>query len=140
MFGETKFNMGITQQGIDGEQKLFRYLAEKGIHFFQADAIGFNAEEYEIYEVKNKAEPFKPPPFYGHGLDIRQVKARLEFQKKTGMRCKFIVFQVDEEIILTAYLDELEKGEHFDTAKGIRIYPIENFEMEKIAKGNLNNT
>jgi len=77
--------MGITQQGIDGEQRLFKYLAKKGIHFFQADAIGLNAKKYEIYEVKNKAEPFKPPPFYGHGLEIRQVKARLEFQKKTGM-------------------------------------------------------
>lgn len=123
--------MAIRQQGYEGEQKLFRYLAEKNIRFFQPDALGFNGTDYEVYEVKNKAEPFKPPPFYGHGLEIQQVKARLEFQERTGIRCKFVVFQLNDNIVLTAYLDDLEKGEHFDTKNGIRIYPVENFVMEK---------
>ncbi len=124
--------MGITEQGIEGEQKLFEYLRNKGIEFFQADGIGLDHNNYCIYEVKNKAEPFKPPPFLGHGLNIGQVKARLKFQKVTGMRCKFIVFQQNDNSVCSAWLDELEKGKHFDTRFGIRIYPIENFEIELV--------
>ena len=123
--------MGITQQGIDGEQKLFKWLANRGVDFFQADAIGIDKDNYAIWEVKNKAEPFKPPPFYGHGLDIRQVNARLKFQSKTSIRCGFVVFELSKNIILWQWLDELEKGEHFDTKNGIRIYPVENFNLEE---------
>lgn len=122
--------MGMTQQGIEGEQLLFKYLHNKGIIFFQPDGIGLDKDNYVLYEVKNKAEPFYPPPFLGHGLEIRQVNARLNFQKKTGIRCKFIVFETKSNVICQQWLDELEKGEHFDTAKGIRIYPIDNFDIE----------
>ena len=45
--------MGITKQGIEGEQKLFKYLRSRGILFFQADAIGLDKDNYVVYEVKN---------------------------------------------------------------------------------------
>ena len=122
--------MGMTEQGIKGEQKLFKYLRDKGVEFFQADGIGLQKGKYSLYEVKLKSEPFKPPPFLGHGLEIRQVNARIKFQEKTGMRCRFVVFQSNSNSVCSAWLDELEKGKHFDTSNGIRIYPIENFEIE----------
>ena len=130
MYGEMRFNMGMTEQGIEGEQKLKRYLQSQDILFFQPDGIGLNKDTYTLYEVKMKSEPFKPPPFYGHGLEIYQIKARLEFYRKTGMRCRFIVFQSKDNVVCSAWLDELEKGEHFDTKNGIRIYPVDNFEIE----------
>ena len=124
--------MGITQQGIEGEQKLFKYLRDKGIEFFQADGIGLNQGNYCIYEVKYKSEPFMPPPFKGHGLGIRQVIARLKFQERTGMRCNFIVFDKTNDCIFSGWLDELDKGKHFDTKNGVRIYPLENFTLEQL--------
>lgn len=124
--------MAAIEEGVAGEQKLFAYLKGKGIEFFQADAIGKEGETHVVYETKNKSEPFRPPPFLGHGLEVRQVNARLRFQKETGIRCKFIVFQKNDNSVCSAWLDELEQGNHFDTKNGIRIYPIENFEIELI--------
>lgn len=126
--------MGMTEQGIQGEQTLKRYLAGKGITFFQPDGIGLDQEHYVLYEVKCLTEPFQPPPFLGHGLFIYQIKARLAFQDKTGIRIRFMVFNTKDNSVCSAWLDELEQGEHFDTAKGIRIYPIENFEIEITTK------
>ncbi len=123
--------MGITEQGIDGEQKLFKYLALKGFEFFQADAVALSKSGYIVLEVKKKSEPFKPPPFYGHGLDIRQVRARLKFQEKTGMRCGLLIFEPNG-ILYKQWVDVLNKGKYFDTKKGIRIYPLESFEKVRV--------
>ena len=73
--------MGITLEGINGEQKLFAFLKKKGVTFFQADAIGLNKARYELYETKHQ-ERYRPPPFEGHGLPCWQIKARLTFQEK----------------------------------------------------------
>jgi len=124
--------MVALEEGVVGEQKLFTYLRNKGIEFFQADAIGKENGRLVVYETKNKAEPFQPPPFLGHGLELRQVVARLKFQQETGIRCKFVVFHQKNNTVCSAWLDELEMGEHFDTKNGIRIYPIDNFEIELI--------
>ncbi len=124
--------MGMTEQGIEGEQKLKSYLFAKGIEFFQPDGIGLDKDNYVLYEVKCLTEPFKPPPFFGHGLWIYQIQARLGFQEKTGIRVRFVVFQSKDNTVCSAWLDELEKGKHFDTKNGIRIYPIENFEIELV--------
>ena len=62
--------MGMQQEGIDGEQMLSRYLKSKGIHHLQGDAIALEDGKYILYEVKNKGGIFKPPPFYGHGLEV----------------------------------------------------------------------
>lgn len=123
--------MGITQEGIDGEQKLFAFLKEKNVDFFQADAIGLNKDKYELYEVKHQ-ERYTPPPFEGHGLPKWQVDARMQFQIKTGIRCVFIVFDKETQDIFYQYLDVLELGEYFDTkgAKPRRIYPLTNFKKD----------
>jgi hypothetical protein len=131
MFGGMRFNMGMQQEGIEGEQKLGEYLKAKGIHYFQPDGIAIEDGKYIVYEVKNKGGIFKPPPFYGHGLELYQVKARLLFYEVTGVRCKFIVFDKENNKILSQWLDVLNDGNYFDTKNGIRIYPIENFDMEE---------
>ena len=120
--------MGITEEGIEGEQKLFSFIASKNVDFFQADAIGFNKGRYEIYEVKHQCR-FTPPPYEGHGLPPKQVEARLRFQEKTGIRCVFVVFDKETNEIFYQYLDVLERGEHFDTkgSKVRRIYKLTNF-------------
>ena len=124
--------MGITLEGIDGEQKLFAFLKKKGVTFFQADAIGVNKARYELYET-NHQERYHPPPFEGHGLPCWQIKARLTFQEKTGIRCVLVIFDKETQEIFYQYLDNLEKGEHFDTKgdKPRRIYPLNSFVCEK---------
>ena len=42
--------------------------------------------KYYVVEVKHK-EMFNTPPLMGQGLDIRQVKARMQFYKDTTTRC-----------------------------------------------------
>ena len=126
--GESIITMGITQEGIDGEQKLFAFLKEKGVKFFQADAIGLNKDKYELYEVKHQ-ERFKAPPFDGHGLPRWQIDARLKFQQQTGIRCVFVVFDKETQEIFYGYLDRLNIGQHHDThgLKPRRIFPISSF-------------
>ncbi len=121
--------MGITQEGIEGEQKLFAYLKAKNLKFFQADAIGLDKDSYALYEVKHQ-ERFTPPPFEGHGLPRWQIEARMNFYKKTGIRCKLVVFEKGTTNVFEQWLDVLESKEHYDTqgAKPRRIYPLSNFE------------
>lgn len=123
------FFMGVTQQGIEGEKLLFDLLHSRNIDFFQADAIGLDKDNYCIYEVKHQ-ERYSPPPFEGHGLPPYQVSARLSFYKKTGIRCKFIVFEIPSNKVFEQWLDVLNNGPFHDTigAKIRRIYPIESFE------------
>lgn len=120
--------MGITKQGIEGEQMLFKLLRDKSIKFFQPDAIGYKDGKYNLYEVKHQAM-FKKPPFDGHGLPKWQVEARLKFQKDTTIRCVFVVFDSEDGNVYYQYLDVLEECEYFDT-KGLkprRVYNIKYF-------------
>ena len=137
MFGETKSNMGITQDGINGEQALFVLLKSKGLKFFQPDAIGYKDGCYYVFEVKHQAR-YTPPPFEGHGLPKWQVEARLEFQRRTTIPCIFVVFDKETEEVFYQRIDKLEKGEYIDThgMKPRRIYNLKEF--KKLAKGNLN--
>ena len=43
--------MGITKDGIQGEQKLFELLKSKGFKFFQPDAIGYKDGCYYVFEA-----------------------------------------------------------------------------------------
>ena len=96
-------------------------------NLFQADWIVVKDNKYYVIEVKHK-EKFRAPPFDGHGLDIRQVRARQKFYEDTGIRCLFLVFDFDRTIYY-GWLDELEHGEHFDTKNGVRIYNIKNMKQ-----------
>lgn len=123
--------MGITEEGIKGEQQLFNLLREKGFSFFQPDAIGLKNGDYYIFECKHQ-EHFKEPPFDGHGLPKWQVVARMKFQERTKIKSVLVIFEKPYEETKTMYyqlLEKLEKGEHLDT-KGLkprRIYPLSSF-------------
>ena len=125
--------MSITLQGIDGEKLAREILLEMGVdRIFQADWLVRRDGEWCVVEVKHKAM-FTPPPFYGHGLDIRQVRARQEFLKDVGIRCFFLVIDTETEKIYWQWLDVLEETDYFDTRNNVRIYNIGNFnEYQKI--------
>lgn len=127
--------MSITNQGIEGEKLARKILIDKFFidNLFQADWIVNKNGKYYVIEVKNK-ELFEPPPFYGQGLDIRQVKARIKFYKDTGIRCLFLVISKPENKIFWNWLDELEKTQYYDTKNSIRIYNINNFHELKNKK------
>ena len=92
---------------------------------FQADWIVEKNGKYYVVEVKHK-EMFKAPPFDGHGLDIRQVKARMKFFRVLGVRCMFLVIDMTGQIFWQ-WLDVLEQREKFDTKNGVRIYRLDGF-------------
>lgn len=129
--------MGITEEGIQGEQRLFALLKKQGFKFFQPDAIGYKNGCYYVFETKHQ-ERYTPPPFDGHGLPKWQVEARLEFQKVTKIPCVLVVFDKETEEVFWQRIDKLEQGEHIDThgLKPRRIYNLKEF--KKLAKGNLN--
>ena len=124
--------MGVTEQGIEGEQFLFKLLKSKGLSFFQPDAIGFKDNKYYLFEVKHQAR-FKAPPFDGHGLPIWQIKARLDFQDKTTIICVLVIWDSETNEIFYNRLDALEKGKYIDThgLKPRRVYELTNFKMVK---------
>lgn len=127
--------MSINDIGKEGERLARIILKERfkvdGI--FQADWMVQKNGKYYVVEVKHK-EMFSPPPFYGHGLDIRQVKARMEFYKSKDIRCLFLVIDLDGTIFWQ-WLDILEETKYFDTRNKVRVYDIRNFNRlhEKIA-------
>jgi len=118
----------IEELGKEGEQEARILLKKCGFWIMQVDWMGERNGEYLLFEIKKK-EKFKPPPFVGHGLDYRQVVARLRFQKKTGIRCMFLVKDVDDGLWYWNYLDILEDGEKFMTRNKIRVYPLTAFNV-----------
>ena len=119
--------MSINDIGKEGERLARTVLIDRfkvdGI--FQADWIVERNGHYYVVEVKHK-EMFKAPPFDGHGLNIRQVKSRMKFFHEAGIRCLFLVIDMDGKIYWQ-WLDVLEKRRKFDTKNGVRIYDINSF-------------
>lgn len=124
--------MGITKDGIKGEQKLFNLLKKQGFRFFQPDAIGIKNGNYYVFEVKNQ-ERFRPPPFNGHGLPVWQIIARLEYQEKTGTIAVLVIFDKETNEIFWQRFDILDEGECFNTQGNSprRIYPLTSFKKLK---------
>lgn len=120
--------MGITEEGIKGEQKLFKWLRSQNYEFFQPDAIARKKDSWYVFEAKNQ-ERFRPPPFEGHGLPKWQVEARLRFQEEFGIVAIFIVFEKDTNNIFIQRIDKLERGAFYDSlgAKPRRIYKLDSF-------------
>jgi hypothetical protein len=120
--------MSITTIGIQGENIARRVLKEIfGVKdIFQADWLVKVKGKWYVIEVKHK-ELFKPPPFYGQGLDIRQVIQRMRFYNDTGIRCLFLVIERPNGDIYWQWLDILEETDYFDTRNRIRVYNIECF-------------
>lgn len=129
--------MSITQIGIDGE-KMARQIISQYIKpeiLFQADWLFKHKGNWILTEVKHK-ERFvgtrgQYTGFQGHGLDLRQVKARTKFYKETGIRCFFIVIEIPSNIVFCNWLDVLEDKDYITTKNQIRIYNIDNFTQIK---------
>jgi hypothetical protein len=113
----------------DARKRAMILLKRKGYSNFQSpDWLTDNPEgKTETIEVKTK-HPFKPPPFLGQGLSVRQVKLRTKLLESLDIRTVLLVIAPDTGKAYWQYLDVLEQGKHFDTRKKIRIYPIDNFE------------
>jgi len=122
--------MGITDEGIMGEKMLFMLLEEWGYKFFQPDSIGEKDGKFNVFEAKHQAR-FKKPPFDGHGLPLWQIRARLNFEQRTGIGTILVIFDSETGETFYQELKKLDEGEHFDTQgdKPRRIYPITNFNV-----------
>jgi len=113
--------MALNIDGQIGEQKAIAFFKAKGMHCFQSDLIVLDFKgKYFMVEVKYQ-EAFEPPPFAGHGLPPYQVKARLAFYQKTGIRCLFMVFDKNDKDIYYNWLDELNAGNQFLTSTKSRV-------------------
>lgn len=119
--------MSITNEGIEGEKLARQWLIKNGFpNHQQIDWFVKNGDKYFIVEVKQR-ELFNPPPFYGTGLDIRQINLRLQLLFDLGIDTLLLVYEKNTENIYWNYLSELEKTEYFDTKNGIRIYNIKHY-------------
>jgi len=118
--------MSIHLEGIEAEKKARLILIKLGWEVQQLDWIGKKDGKWTIFEVKIR-ELFNPPPFQGTGLDKKQIYLRTQLLKDKDLRTMLIVFVKNTSDIYWQYLDELEKGKHFDTRQEIRIYPIKSF-------------
>lgn len=124
--------MNNWERGRYGESKVRGLLKRYGYHFMQADILAKIKGEWRILEVKYQ-EKFEPPPFEGHGLPRWQVDARLRFQEETGIKAMLYVVDNPSDIIYWQYLDELMKGETYQTngSKPRIIFPLNSFNQYK---------
>lgn len=72
--------MDYWEEGRIGEGRVRDLLKAHKIHYLQADLLVKTKYGWQIYEIKHQ-EPFKAPPFDGHGLPKWQLDSRLQFQK-----------------------------------------------------------
>jgi len=122
--------MSVTEEGRKGEVAARLFLKSLGYQIFQGDWIGkSNGGEWHLFEVKRQ-EPFVPPPFYGHGLPLWQIKARLNFQRETGVIAVLLIWDTCESCWYHQRLDTLEIGEYIDTngQNPRRVYNVNSFE------------
>lgn len=122
--------MSINDIGKEGE-RIARHILKDcfGVdEIFQADWLVKKNGTWYVVEVKHKST-FKPPPFWGQGLNKYQADMRIKFYKETGIRCLFLVIDSDTKAIYWAWLDELEKTKYHETKNGVRIYNLEYFHM-----------
>ena len=124
--------MDIDKIGKDCEQiakDIFFKLMKIDL-IFQADWMIFKGNRWYVAEIKHQERfvKWKDNDVEGHGLPIRQVEARLKFQKDTGIRCLFFVVEKPNKNIFWQWLDVLEKGKYQDTSKkNRRVYDINSF-------------
>jgi hypothetical protein len=127
-------NKSIFEIGHDGEKIALEVFKQflKVDSIFQADWIVEKNNNYYLIEVKHQEryKKIKRDDIEGHGLPLWQVKARMKFQKATGIRVLFFVVEKPTGIIFWQWMDELEKTNYQDTSvKKRRIYEINNFKV-----------
>ena len=120
--------MSIQEQGRIGESVARIILKQEFLvdRIMQADWLVQKNGIWYVVEVKHKAR-FAPPPFEGHGLDGYQADMRMRFYRETGLRCIFLVIDMDGANVFWQWLDLLEETNYFTTKNGVRIYNLENF-------------
>ena len=115
---------------LSSETKGLKLLQKLGYEAIQSpDWLAWKDGRCVCLEVKEK-ELFEPGPnfpYCGCGLDKSQVYLRTKMLKTLGVRTILVNFVPGTNDFYYRYLDELEKGIFYDTRKGIRIYPIDNF-------------
>ncbi len=116
--------------GKQAEQHARIKLQRDGWWITQIDWMGKKDGIWVWYEIKGKEEPFSPPPFEGHGLELYKVKMRAEFLEDTGIRSILMVQDLKNMCWFIQWLDLLEKGERFVTRNNLVIYPLEAFNKE----------
>jgi hypothetical protein len=87
--------MTIEELGKEGEEKARVMLSKLGFLLTKPDWLGERDGAFYQFEIKMKSEPFTPPPFFGHGLDIDQIRRRLSLQDKHNLPCVVIIFEKD---------------------------------------------
>lgn len=119
--------------GILGEQAVRQYFGKRQLPHMQVDLIFQNPRgEYRLAEIKRQSR-FKAPPFDGHGLPPWQVKARLQFMRRTGIEPWLFIIEPGEESKILCQsikvLDGLPSHEKFMTKTRSRvIYHIKRFD------------
>jgi hypothetical protein len=98
----------------------------------QIDWIVKHDGEYFCVEVKNR-ELFNPPPYYGTGLDIRQIELRRIIFNDLKIDTMLLVF-TDTDIYYQWIFKTLENGVYFNTKNNIRIYELSQFNKEARVK------
>lgn len=76
-------------------------------------------------EVKHKSRLFYPPPFWGIGLDVKQVFLRNKILERLSIQCFLLAYC--EGQVYGQFLSILESGRKYTTRKGILVFPIEAF-------------
>lgn len=115
------------KQGFYGEELVRNYLINQKCKFSQIDIIALINDVYYSIEIKHQ-EPFRAPPFDGHGLPVYQKNFRIKLYEKTGIVPLFFVLDMSDKNLYYNSLLNLEKGNKFITGVKKRvIYPIENF-------------
>ena len=118
--------MIIEELGKEGEKQARLLLKKRGFYIGQSDWIGRKDNQWFRFEVKRK-ERFMPPPFEGHGLDVRQVEYAMQFQADTKIPTILLIWELGTNKWFWRRIDFLEKGEKFTTRNNIKIYKLSNF-------------
>lgn len=113
--------------GDKAEKHFLTSLHNKGHTVLRPDWIGIDGTDVVIYEVKAKHRPWHPPPFFGHGLDMKQRDKYLLLEELCGIRVYLVIYALDSGDILGQWLDLLTAGKHKETKYGIDVYPITSY-------------
>ena len=119
----------MTDDGKYGEKMARLLLKKKGYWLGQIDWCGIKDNKLIMFEIKYKKK-FTPPPFIGHGLDIRQINNRMKIYEITKLPTFFMVLDKEDNNWYVQWLHKLESADpkdKFDTKFGIRIYKLELF-------------
>ena len=91
--------MAIKEQGFTGEWLTGGILLKKGFKWIQVDGFFEYKGEYWFIETKYKERFTAGSNFMydSQGLNLRELKKQLEFEKKTGIKVIFLALEPDGE-------------------------------------------